>query len=256
MSNDPTLLSAKQIFHQYYCDTAKRFGQKFLFDEKINRKIISIAGDLSDKVVAEVGPGPGGLTLEILKLPIKKIYVVEIDPHWCNVWKNLKDLFNGKLNIIEQDALKFDFQSISPNIIISNLPYNISVPLLFRWIKDLNRYENLVLMFQKEVADRLIAKPSTKSYGKMSVLIQCVARVKKAFDVKPGSFFPCSKVRSTVVRISPHMKYGPLDNSFTALLTHAFAQRRKTAAKLLTGFLKDPVLTLADLGYKPNIRAE
>jgi 16S rRNA (adenine1518-N6/adenine1519-N6)-dimethyltransferase len=249
-------LTATQIYQRYRCCIAKKFGQNFLFDEKINRKIVSIAGDLSDKVVVEVGPGPGGLTLEILKQPIQKVHVVEIDPHWCNVWRSLKELFDDKLHVIEQDALKFDFRSISPNIIISNLPYNISVPLLFRWIRDFDGYENLVLMFQKEVADRLTAKPSTKSYGKLSVLAQHAVRIEKVFDVEPGSFFPRPKVRSTVVKISARTGQAPMSDSFVALLSRAFAHRRKAVAKALAGLIEDPVSALIELGYDEHTRAE
>jgi 16S rRNA (adenine1518-N6/adenine1519-N6)-dimethyltransferase len=254
--NDPAKLSAKIIFDQFPRRIEKKFGQNFLFDEKINRKIVSMAGNLDGKIVVEVGPGPGGLTLEILKHSLKKMYIVELDPHWSGVWRDLSPLFEGKLEIIEADALRFDFKSVSPHIIISNLPYNVSLALLLKWLKELNSYENLILMFQKEVADRLCAIPSTKAYGKLSVLTQYVAQVKKVFDVESGSFFPAPKVKSTVVRIAPHLKYGMWNDAFVDLLTSAFSCRRKTVIKSLSRFLKDPGQTLLQMGYNANTRAE
>ncbi|MDR2158070.1 MAG: 16S rRNA (adenine(1518)-N(6)/adenine(1519)-N(6))-dimethyltransferase RsmA [Holosporaceae bacterium] len=250
-------LSAKKIFDGFFGGVRKKFGQNFLFDEKINRKIVSVAGDLTGKVVAEVGPGPGGLTLEILKQDIKKLYVIELDPHWSEVWRNLARLFNGKLEVIEQDALGFCFKNISPHAIISNLPYNISTQLLFKWLEEFHLYECLVLTFQKEVADRLRAKPSTKAYGKLSVLTQWKSRVSKAFDLKAGAFFPAPEVKSTAMKFIP---YGANDmyanfNLFSNLLTAAFQHPRKVVIKSLSKFLQNPEDSLLKLGYGKNARA-
>ncbi|MDR0968200.1 MAG: 16S rRNA (adenine(1518)-N(6)/adenine(1519)-N(6))-dimethyltransferase RsmA [Holosporaceae bacterium] len=250
-------LSPKKIFDAFPSKIEKKFGQNFLFDEKINRRIISVAGDLAGKTVAEVGPGPGGLTLEILKRGVKKLFVVEFDPHWSAVWRSLSSTFDGKLEVIEEDALKVDFKALAPNAIISNLPYNISAQLLVKWLRNSDAYEQFVLMFQKEVADRLYASPSTKAYGRLSVLTQCNATVAKAFDVEPGSFFPPPKVRSTVVKLIPKTDRAICDfNAFSDLLTAAFANRRKTVVKSLSKFFQDPERILSDLGYSPNARAE
>ncbi|MDR1982301.1 MAG: 16S rRNA (adenine(1518)-N(6)/adenine(1519)-N(6))-dimethyltransferase RsmA [Holosporaceae bacterium] len=255
---DAEKLSAKKIFDSFFHEANKKFGQNFLFDEKINRKIVSVAGDLTGKVIAEVGPGPGGLTLEILKHNIKKIYVIEIDKHWSGVWKSLSQRFDGKLEIIEQDALNFDFQSIAPDMIISNLPYNISTQLLFKWLREFDLYESMVLMFQKEVADRLYAIPSTKSYGKLSVLTQWKSRVAKAFDVEPGSFFPAPRIRSTVVKFIPYKKKFTSDDFlfFSNLLASVFMHRRKVVVKTLANFFPHPEELLLNLGYHRNTRAE
>jgi 16S rRNA (adenine1518-N6/adenine1519-N6)-dimethyltransferase len=251
-------LSAKKIFDTFFHRVNKKFGQNFLFDEKINRKIVSTAGNLAGKTVAEVGPGPGGLTLEILKHDIKKIYVIEIDKHWSSVWKNLRPLFNGKLEVIEKNALEFDFPSIAPDAIISNLPYNISTQLLFRWLKEFNLYECLVLMFQKEVADRLYAIPSTKQYGKLSVLTQWKSRPAKIFDVEPGSFLPAPKIKSTVVKFTPYKKKCTSNDFllFSNLLTNVFMHRRKIIIKTLAKFVPHPEQLLLSLGYDKNTRAE
>jgi 16S rRNA (adenine1518-N6/adenine1519-N6)-dimethyltransferase len=249
-------LSSKEIFDQFGGGTNKKLGQNFLFDANINRRIVSVAGDLSHKVVVEIGPGPGGLTLEILQKSVKKLYVIEFDKHWADVWRKLKNQYFGdKLEVIECDALSFDLQDISPNVIVSNLPYNISTQLLFRWLPEFHRYEKLVLMFQKEVADRLYARPSTKSYGRLSVLSQSVSVISKAFDLEPGSFFPAPKVKSTVVKFEPFSEPS-YSEKLSNILTDAFCHRRKVVSKSLKKYFADPDTVLQNLGYKPNARAE
>ncbi|MDR2781108.1 MAG: 16S rRNA (adenine(1518)-N(6)/adenine(1519)-N(6))-dimethyltransferase RsmA [Holosporaceae bacterium] len=256
MLNNVDELSAKKIFDEFSCRIDKSLGQNFLFDEKINQKIVLAAGDLSGKVVTEVGPGPGGLTLEILKQDIKKMYIIELDRHWSSVWKNLGSLFFPKLEIIECDALLCDFKKINPDIIISNLPYNISTELLVKWLKELDYYEKLVLMFQKEVADRLCAVPSTKSYGRLSVFAQCQSQIEKVFDLEPGSFFPRPKVKSSVVKFSPKLKKIDDILQFSRFITAAFAHRRKTVIKPMSVFFSNPEHVLQKLGYNKNTRAE
>lgn len=251
--------SAKGIFDTFYNKASKKFGQNFLFDENINRRIVAAAGDLSGKTVVEIGPGPGGLTLEILKQNIAKLFIIEFDKRWHSVWVELKNHFGDKLEVIEYDALKFDLKSISPNIIISNLPYNISTQLLFKWLPEFDLYEKMILMFQKEVADRIYANPCTKNYGKLSVLCQWKSKVSKVFDLEPGSFSPPPKVRSTVVKFVPFPKEATEQLEFkmmSNLLTDAFMCRRKTVAKSLRKYFQDPVQILENFGYNKNTRAE
>ena len=255
---DISAISAKKIFDEFYRKTSKRFGQNFLFNESINRKIVSSAGDLSSKVVAEVGPGPGGLTLEILKQDVKHIYVIEYDKHWAETWRQLQHLFGGKLEVIECDALKFDMKNISPQIIISNLPYNISTQLLCKWLPEFDLYEKLLLMFQKEVAERLYATHGTKAYGKLSVLAQWKSKVTKKFDLEPGSFTPPPKVKSTVVEFVP-FKEVPKDidfKMFSNFLTDIFAHRRKMVEKSMQKYFDNPESILRQFGYDKNTRAE
>ena len=251
-------LSAKRIFDTFNSRAHKRFGQNFLFDKKINGKIVSAAGDLSDKVVVEVGPGAGGLTLEILKQNVKKLHLIEFDSHWVSVWNELKPKFGDHLNIIHCDALKFDMNELMPDVIISNLPYNISTQLLFRWMPNFHKYEMLVLMFQKEVADRICAAPKTKDYGKLSVLSQWKSSVKKVMELGPGSFFPSPKVRSSVIKFCPHQDIENiiLFEQLSRILTDAFAQRRKIVAKALSKYFDNATEVLFELGYAPNTRAE
>lgn len=249
-------LTAKGIFQAFHSQASKKFGQNFLFDSNINRKIVTAAGDLSDKVVMEVGPGPGGITLEILKQPIKKLYIVELDLHWAEVWKSLANLFEGRLEVIHQDALKFNEIEISPQVIISNLPYNISTQLLLKWLKNLDSYETLVLMFQKEVADRLYAKPHTRTYGKLSVLAQWKAVVEKIFDLEPGCFVPPPKVKSTVVRLKPKAEATGEFQLFSKVLNDIFQQKRKQVVRSLKKYIPNAEQLLLDLGYTTNARAE
>jgi 16S rRNA (adenine1518-N6/adenine1519-N6)-dimethyltransferase len=248
-------LTAKKIFDTFQNRTTKKFGQNFLFDVNVNRKIVSSAGDLTDKVVMEVGPGPGGITLEILKQPIKKLFIVEVDSRWAEVWRKLSELFEGKLEVIEKDALKFSEEEISPQVIISNLPYNISTVLLTKWLENFERYEKLVLMFQKEVADRLYAKPCTKSYGKLSVLTQWKSKAEKVFDLEPGCFTPPPKVRSTVVKFTPK-KTTEDYKLFSSVLNDAFLHRRKLLTKILRKYSENIEEILKNLGYSRLVRAE
>ena len=256
--DDVNNLSAKKIFDISGYKTAKKFGQNFLFDPAVNKKIISCASDLTGKTVLEVGSGPGGLTLEILKKNIKKLYVVELDSNWASVWKNLQPMFDGKLEVIECDALKFDVQTIKPDVIISNLPYNISTQLLGRWLKNFHEYDELILMFQKEVAERLYANPCTKEYGKLSVMTQWKSEVSKCFDLRGGSFFPPPKVKSTVVKFSPFKKKISQEkyDVFLKLLYDVFANRRKIILKPLSLHIENPEEILSDIGCTLNARAE
>lgn len=254
-------ISAKVIFDKFYHKTSRCFGQNFLFNEGINRKIVAVSGDLSGKVVAEIGPGPGGLTLEILKQDVARLYIIEYDRHWANIWRrHIQPLFGDKLVIVEHDALRFDMHEITPDVIISNLPYNISTQLLCRWLPQMNLYEGMILMFQKEVADRICAERQTKAYGKLSVLSQWKAEVSKKFDLEPGCFTPPPKVRSSVVEFRPKVRESTKNNSsflkFSAFLGDVFSHRRKIISKTLLKYFENPQKILQDLGYASRIRPE
>lgn len=253
-------LSAKDIYDRSLHKADKKFGQNFLFDPKINSKIVSVAGNLDEKVVVEIGPGPGGLTLEILKRNIKKLYVVEIDPRWAQIWNDLKPEFGGKLEVIEQDALQFDLRDVSPNVVISNLPYNVSTELLCGWLRYFDICQCYVLMFQKEVADRLYAVPKTKAYGRLSILTQWKSNVSKIFDLEPGSYFPPPKVRSSVLKFEPfnakNIVCADEYDEFNKLLSAAFLHRRKMLISYMRKSCQDIDKTITSLGYNTNVRAE
>lgn len=248
-------MSPKEIYDRYRQCAKKELGQNFIFDQNINRKIVDAAGDLDNKIVVEIGPGPGGLTLEILKRNIKKLYIVEYDFHWCDVWANLQKDFKP-LELIHGDALRVDITSLKPEIIISNLPYNISTKLLYKWFEHFSSFEKLVLMFQKEVADRIIAHPRTKDYGKMSVIAQWLADVVKICDLSPSVFSPPPKVYSSVLKFVPckNVQYFEKYHDFCNLLTEAFSARRKVVRKNI----KNPLIfqRLLEFGYTNNTRAE
>lgn len=249
-------LSPQKIYNEYRQSMRKELGQNFIFDENINKKIIDAAGDLSDKTVAEIGPGPGGLTLEILRRNVRKLYIIEYDPHWCEVWRGLQQYSGGKLELIQGDAMKIDIIGLKPQKIISNLPYNISTQLLYKWFGNFPMFDELVLMFQKEVADRIIAKPKTKAYGQMSVISQWLSEIEKICDLPPDVFSPPPKVHSAVLRICPKKHVPNFDkfHDFVKLLTEVFSQRRKVVRKNI----HNPLIfnELLKMGYSGNTRAE
>lgn len=248
---------SKEFFNKYRGKAKKEFGQNFIFDQAINRRIVNAAGDLSNRKVLEIGPGPGGLTFEILNCRPKQFFVIEYDDHWASAWaEQSAEQGLENFNVIHEDALKFDFNSLDIDVIISNLPYNISTQILFKILPKISKYENLILMFQKEVADRLYAQPGIKSYAKLSVLSQSVAEVRKMFDLEPGSFFPAPKVRSTVLKFTPK-KNIYFDFDFLAeVTTELFRHRRKVVSKALKKFHSAPQEFLQMVGYDKATRAE
>lgn len=248
-------MSPKEIYERYRQQAKKNLGQNFIFDQNINRKIVDAAGDLTDKIIVEVGPGPGGLTLEILRRNIKKLYIIEYDTHWCDVWSNLQKEYKN-LELIRGDALQVDITLLNSEVVISNLPYNISTKLLYKWFEKFSSFERLILMFQKEVADRIIARPCTKDYGKLSVIAQWLSSVYKVCDLSPDVFSPPPRVYSSVLKFIPNKNVQCFDkyNDFCKLLTEAFSARRKVVRKNI----KESAIfqKLVQLGYTDNTRAE
>lgn len=249
-------IRAKQVFQLYDRIAKKKFGQNYLFDENINRKIVNLACDLKDSVVLEIGPGPGGLTFELLRNNVKKLILLEYDQVWCECWQQI--ICDFKLNnveIINCDALNFDFANQSIDLVISNLPYNISTQILYKLFPIFHNFRKLILMFQKEVAYRICAEKNTKQYGKMSVLTAWKSKARKIFDLNPGSFTPPPKVSSSVVLFEPFQldEQWPDFLSVNQLLSCAFSQRRKMLKNLLS---EDTFKYFLDLNYKETCRAE
>ena len=215
----------------------KALGQNFLLDSNITDKIIRLSlekqnlNDFTHADVFEIGPGPGGLTRAILKANPQKLTVVEMDERCIAIMEEIKSLVGERLEIINGDALKIDFSKLgnAPRHIISNLPYNISVPLLTGWLMEINNFNSLTLMFQKEVADRITATPSNKNYGRISVLAQLLCKIERLFDLNPNCFVPAPKIWSSV------LLFQPLGNDISRadiqkveqLTALAFGQRRK-----------------------------
>ena len=241
-------------------DARKRFGQHFLLDLNLTRRIARAAGALGDGTTIEVGPGPGGLTRALLLEGAARVVAIEVDPRAIEALGELREASDGRLEVIEGDALRIQPATLgpAPRRIVANLPYNISTALLIRWLHAANDVADMVLMFQKEVVDRLAAKPRTKDYGRLSVLAQHVCEVRRLFDVPPSAFVPPPKVISSVAQLTPRPVADRLANlaPLERITAAAFGQRRKMLRGALAGTFADPIATLEGLGLSPTARAE
>lgn len=257
-SADPTpnLPPLREIIARYGLSARHRLGQHFLLDANLCRRIAQAGGSLEGRNVIEVGPGPGGLTRAILDAGAARTVAVEKDKRCIDALRELADHYPGRLEIIEGDALETNAAELAPppRRIIANLPYNVATPLLLAWLRDAAAFESLTLMFQKEVADRLAARPRTKSYGRLSIMTQWLCEVRFAFNIDKRAFTPPPKVTSSVVILTPRQV--PLaPASWRALETvtaAAFGQRRK----MLRSSLKSLGLDPAAVGISPQSRAE
>ena len=241
-------------------DARKRLGQHFLLDLNLTRRIARAAAPLGEGTVIEVGPGPGGLTRALLLEGAGRVVAVEIDARAVGALQELADAAAGRLRIVQADALEVDLANLGPppRRIVANLPYNVSTALLVRWLHQADEIADMVLMFQKEVADRLAAVPRSKDYGRLSVLAQHVCTVQRLFDVAPSAFVPPPKVTSSVVQLRPR----PADcrladlRALERVTAAAFGQRRKMLRGALARLFSDPVAVLTGLGLRPTARAE
>lgn len=237
----------------------KSLGQNFLTDPNILERIVKGAGSLEGRTVIEVGPGPGGLTREIIKYPCKQVILIEQDDRCIPYLEDLKTHFQGELTILNGDALTLPLHSFgcSPRLIIANLPYNISVPLLLQCLKHLDDFESLTLMFQKEVAARINALHDTPEFGRLSVICQWKANIKKLFDLPPGAFLPAPKVTSTVVQLTPRLPREDVSwDALEKVTKAAFSQRRKMLRSSLKTLVASPLVLLEEANINPERRAE
>jgi 16S rRNA (adenine1518-N6/adenine1519-N6)-dimethyltransferase len=235
----------------------KRFGQHFLHDRHVIENIIDHIDYNSENTLVEIGPGLGALTLPLLER-VPCLHVIEIDRDLANRLANTVN-HPGKLIIHQVDALKFDFSTLSKNklIIVGNLPYNISTPLLFHLLDQINCIDRMVLMLQKEVVDRICADPDTREYGRLSIMVQSACSVERLIDVGTGSFTPAPKVRSSVIRVLPlHNPDITIHDRalFGNIVRTAFSKRRKTMHNALKTILDDHELEAA--GISPASRPE
>ena len=215
----------------------KSLGQNFLIDQNIINLIINSASIKKDDVILEVGPGTGNLTEKILLKKPKKLIVVEKDK---NLAKNLLEKFDNKIEIINDDILKINEEKLSKSkiVVFGNLPYNISTQILAKWIKLKNLnfiYKKLILMFQKEVADRILANTSEKQYGRLSILCSWKMNIKKIKEVSPNSFYPSPKVKSTILLFEPKKNFFQIKNpqNLEFVTGTFFGQKRKMIKKPL-----------------------
>jgi 16S rRNA (adenine1518-N6/adenine1519-N6)-dimethyltransferase len=235
----------------------KAFGQHFLLDLNITRKIARLAGPLEGKTVIEVGPGPGGLTRALLEAGAKVI-AVEKDPRFLPLLAELSDAAAGALTVVEADALRVDEASLAggPGLVISNLPYNVGTPLLIKWLTGPWRPQSMSLMFQKEVADRIAASVNDDAYGRLAVISQAICQARVVMDLPAKAFTPPPKVASAVVRLDP-LADPPSDSLVAALekvTAAAFGQRRKMLRSSLKTLGGAALCEAA--GISPDVRAE
>ena len=212
----------------------KSLGQNFLIDRNVLKQIVDTV-EVTNKEVLEIGPGSGNLTTFILKKKPKKVYTIEKDDELV---LSLQDKFTDEITIINDDVLKISEDKITSEklTVFGNLPYNISTEILSKWITNLDKkiwFENLVLMFQKEVAERIIAKPNTSKYGRLSILSNWKLNIKKIMDIKPQSFSPRPKIDSTLLLFTPKEKVFELKDSknLETITRVFFSQRRKMLKK-------------------------
>ena len=223
----------------------KYLGQNFLLNEDIIKKIVNLGNISSESTVIEIGPGTGNLTAEILKKKPKKFIAIEKD---YNLFIELKKKFNSGLKIINQDVLEINWNDFLTNdlIVFGNLPYNISTNLLINWIRldNLNQtFQKFILMFQKEVADRIVARVNTNKYGRLSILTDWKLNAKKIMDIGPENFFPKPKVNSSLLYLKPKHKFFNLnDSKHLEKITNIFFQnKRKMIKKPLKILFKDSI---------------
>jgi 16S rRNA (adenine1518-N6/adenine1519-N6)-dimethyltransferase len=214
----------------------KRFGQHFLLDLNLTRKIARLAAPLEDALVIEVGPGPGGLTRALLAEGAAKVVAIERDPRFLPLLEQIRAASDGRLMLVQADALGVDEAALAVEhgpglrpLIVANLPYNVATPLLVRWLTGRFRPSAMALMFQKEVADRIAAPPGSDAYGRLSVLVQATCEARVAMSLPARAFTPPPKVDSAVVVLVPRAD-APIADRLSALervTAAAFGQRRK-----------------------------
>ena len=238
----------------------KSLGQNFLTDKNIIQKITELI-DIKNKTVLEVGPGTGNLTSALIKKNPKKIYVIEKDDSLVAL---LEKEYSNQINIISDDILNYNENLISEEklIVFGNLPYNISTEILCKWILDLNDnkiwFSNLILMFQKEVADRIISNYNSSNYGRLSILANWKLNIKKIVDIKPESFSPRPRVDSSLLLFSPKDNFYPLKNSYNLekITRIFFSHRRKMIKKPYNQIFSNNTEILNRLDISLNLRPQ
>jgi 16S rRNA (adenine1518-N6/adenine1519-N6)-dimethyltransferase len=253
----------RDVLRRHNLAAKRSLGQNFLLDLNLTGRIARAAGPLGGVTVLEIGAGPGGLTRALLTEGVQRVIAVERDPRAIAALEEIAAHYPGRLTIVEGDALAFDPVSHlrgGPARIVANLPYNIATALLVSWLTVEPWppwYDRLVLMFQREVAERIVAPPGGKKYGRLSVLASWRARAKILFDVHPSNFVPPPKVTSSVVELIPRTEPLPCDPRLIERVTaSAFGQRRKMLRQSLKTLGPDPLPLLAAAGLAPTARAE
>ena len=255
--NDLQLPTIKETLKKNNVKINKSLGQNFLFDLNLTDKIVKNSEPICPTVI-EIGPGPGGLTRSILKKKPNVLYTIDKDKQSEKMLTDIKKIYRDNLIIITDDALHYPIWELgdSPRQVIANLPYNTGTKMLTSWLKHIQHFDLLTLMFQKEVADRIIAKPGSKNYGRLSILTNWLTKSKKLFDIPSEAFIPRPKITSSVIQLKPLHKplYDVSFESIEKITQMAFSQRRKmikTSLKKVNG-----QIILKELNISPNLRPE
>lgn len=261
MSDDQSVIAAldalaplREVIDAHGLRAKKSLGQNFLLDQNITDKIVRCGGDLSEIDVIEIGPGPGGLTRSLLRAGAKSVTAIEFDPRAVEALHSLQEASGGRLKIIQADALEADVIALTPQAkrraVIANLPYNIATPLLIGWLRQLyqeqKNFSFMLLMFQKEVGQRITAKENTKAYGRLAVIAQWLCEAQIVYTLPPHAFTPPPKVDSCVVQLIPRKprKDWPRFETIESITAAAFGGRRKMIRSSMKAFL--PQEWLAD----------
>jgi 16S rRNA (adenine1518-N6/adenine1519-N6)-dimethyltransferase len=253
----------RDVIRRHELFAKKSLGQNFLLDLNLTARIARAGGSLAGVTVVEVGPGPGGLTRALLAEGARRVIAIERDARAIAALEEIAARYPGRLDIVSGDALDFDPHAKLGHErvrVIANLPYNIATALLVGWLTAEPWppwYDALVLMFQREVAMRIVATPGSKAYGRLSVLANWRCESKIMFDVAPTAFVPPPKVTSSLVRLVPRAKPLACDGQALLRLTEAaFGQRRKMLRQSLKSLGVDTAALLAKAGIEPTARAE
>ena len=252
----------REVIRRHGLFAKKSLGQNFLLDLNLTARVARAGGSLDGVTVVEVGPGPGGLTRALLAEGARRVIAIERDDRAINALQEIAARYPGRVDIVPGDALEFDTRAhlgFERARVIANLPYNIATPLLIGWLSESwpPWYDSLVLMFQREVAERIVATSGSKAYGRLAVLAGWRTEAKIMFDVAPTAFVPPPKVTSSVVRLIPRAKPLACDaNALQRVTEAAFGQRRKMLRQSLKSVGVDTLRLLAEACIEPTVRAE
>jgi 16S rRNA (adenine1518-N6/adenine1519-N6)-dimethyltransferase len=263
MSGIDDLPPLREVIRRHGLSARKSLGQNFLLDLNLTARIARAAGPLDDATVIEVGPGPGGLTRALLAQGARRVIAVERDERAVPALEEIAAHYPGRLEIVHADAMRFDPRPLLGEArakIVANLPYNIATALLVGWLGVEPWppwYDMMVLMFQREVAERIVAREDEEAYGRLGVLANWRAETKILFDIAPSAFVPPPKVTSSVVRLIPRAAPEPCERrALERVAAAAFGQRRKMLRQSLKSLGVDPAALAAAAGIDPARRAE
>ena len=253
----------RDVIREHDLGARKSLGQNFLLDLNLTARIARAAGPLEGVTTVEVGPGPGGLTRALLALSASRVVAIERDPRCVAALQTVAERYPGRLTVIEGDALQIDASTYAQEgsaRIVANLPYNIATALLVSWLTAEPWppwYDSLTLLFQREVADRIVASPGSKSYGRLSVLAQWRTEPRRLFHISPSAFVPPPKVVSSLVRLVPRDDPLPCElGALERVTAAAFGQRRKMLRQSLKPLGVAPEALLGAARIEPTARAE